>query len=282
MSNPSAFPRLDLSVWQPTRDTLHLYARLLGKIRQALTPPQEKWWHVSLRVDEMGLTTPPIPLPGRAEASFSLQLDLVNHHLVITSPAGEARRAALQNQSPQGLMEYTLSALKTFGAEPDIDQSLFSRAETGPYVPQQARTFQQALSSIHTVFQAFKASLAGKTGPVQLWPHHFDLAFEWFSGREANAPSGAPEGEEGGEEQIGFGFSTGDETVSEAYFYANPWPFQASVVGTPLPDGARWYTESWRGGLLLYHTVAAARDPAGVLSAYLEAVYRNASALMKD
>lgn len=35
------FPPLALADWQETRDTIHQYARVLGKIRQALAPRQK-------------------------------------------------------------------------------------------------------------------------------------------------------------------------------------------------------------------------------------------------
>jgi len=270
------FPHLDLEVWESTRDTIHIYSRLLGKIRQALTPFQEKWWHISLHVAEAGLTTTPIPLPD-GEAHFTLLLNLATHQVVVTSPSGDNQILPLHNQSPQSLMDQTLSAVKAFGVEPEIDQSIFASTEVGPYVPEQAETYLAVLKSVHAVFQQFKATLPGKTSPVQLWPHHFDLSMEWFSGREADVP----EGEEGGDEQIGFGFATGDETVPQAYFYANPWPFPAGLTETALPEEARWHTDSWQGGLLLYNTLSISEEPAALLKAYLEAVHKNATAFMQ-
>ena len=277
MSNRFSFPQLDLTAWQPTRDTLHSYSQLLGKIRRALTPAHEKWWHISLLPTETGLTTTEIPVSEHDEARFVLSLNLVTHHLVITAPNGDEKKVALQNQSSQHLMDFALSTLAGFGAQPQIDQSLFYGSESRPYTLEHAESYLTALRGIHNVFETFRVSLPGKTSPLQLWPHHFDLSLEWFSGRKAQASPG----EEEGDEQIGFGFSTGDEGIPEAYFYANPWPFPAEVVETPLPQGASWYTESWRGSLLRYNTLVESDDSAGRLRAYLNAVYENASSLMK-
>src|SRR5205823_11593193 len=50
-------PELHLSEWRQTKDTLHLYAQIIGKIRLATTPPRNHWWSVPLYVDVRGLTT---------------------------------------------------------------------------------------------------------------------------------------------------------------------------------------------------------------------------------
>ncbi len=44
------FPPLSLADWQSTRDAVQAYARILGKVRQSLTPPQAHWWHTNLSV----------------------------------------------------------------------------------------------------------------------------------------------------------------------------------------------------------------------------------------
>jgi hypothetical protein len=67
------FLSLQLDEWQETRDALQSYARVVGKIRQALTPPQKHWWHVSLRLDGGYFTLcrfDPDRQPGRRFAQF--------------------------------------------------------------------------------------------------------------------------------------------------------------------------------------------------------------------
>ena len=50
-------PELHLADWRPTKDTLHLYAQILGKIRLATTAPRNHWWNAPLYVAVRGLTT---------------------------------------------------------------------------------------------------------------------------------------------------------------------------------------------------------------------------------
>src|SRR5829696_1922681 len=57
LAPPTRLPPLPLDEWRPTKDTLHLYAQVVGKLRLATTPLRNHWWNVSLYVDVRGLTT---------------------------------------------------------------------------------------------------------------------------------------------------------------------------------------------------------------------------------
>jgi hypothetical protein len=65
MTGTTAWPRMDVAGWQDTRDTLHLWTQVVGKVRLALAPPVNHWWHVPLYVNSVGLTTSLMPAGGR-------------------------------------------------------------------------------------------------------------------------------------------------------------------------------------------------------------------------
>lgn len=50
-------PELHIADWRPTKDTLHLYAQIAGKVRLGTPPPRNHCRHVLLYVDVRGLTT---------------------------------------------------------------------------------------------------------------------------------------------------------------------------------------------------------------------------------
>ena len=56
-----SWPPLPYADWEPTKQTLHRYAQMVGKVRMALVPPRNHWWHVTLYVSARGLTTGPMP-----------------------------------------------------------------------------------------------------------------------------------------------------------------------------------------------------------------------------
>jgi len=57
MPDLELWPPLPLREWQDTYRTLHMWTQIAGKIRMALAPPLNHWWHVTLYVNSHGLTT---------------------------------------------------------------------------------------------------------------------------------------------------------------------------------------------------------------------------------
>src|SRR5438552_14426454 len=86
------WPPLAYEDWRETKDTLHMYTQVLGKLRLALSPPEPQWGHVPLYVTARGLTTSPIPVGLR---TIDAELDLLAHELVIRSSDGRVERRAL-------------------------------------------------------------------------------------------------------------------------------------------------------------------------------------------
>lgn len=58
-----AWPELPLDEWRDTHQTLHLWTQIVGKVKLALSKPENHWWHVALSVSSKGLTTGPIRMP---------------------------------------------------------------------------------------------------------------------------------------------------------------------------------------------------------------------------
>jgi hypothetical protein len=241
-------PPLPLASWRNTRDTLHTYVQLVGAIRRALTPPQKHWWHISLRAGACGLTTTPLPA-GRM--TCELMLDFTTHELSVATSRGHWWDTSLEEQSSRDVMEAALAALEQIDVRPDFDDTPFCSDETNPYNAVAVEKYWQALSQIDILLKQFRAGLREETGPVQLWPHHFDHSLVWFSGRRLPGqkdPSWA-------DEQMAFGFSTGDESFADPYFYVTAYPWPDGLLDTTLPEGAHWQQDGWRGALLPYEVV---------------------------
>ena len=67
-----------------------MWLQIVGKVRLALAPPLNHWWHVPLYVTARGLTTSPIPYGDR---EFQVDFDFVEHRLCVT----DADRGALHD-----------------------------------------------------------------------------------------------------------------------------------------------------------------------------------------
>ena len=270
------FPPLTLESWRPTLDTLQNYAKFIGKVRRAFTPRQKHWSHVSLRVDARGVTTTAIPIPPD---TFEMRLELTTHRLVVNTSRGDEWVTPLAGQSPAHFMEAGLAALAGFGIEPDIDQSLFASTNHGAYDTAAVSRFWLTLAQLDAIFKQFRGELRQETGPVQLWPHHFDLAMLWFSGRLV--PGQDPENEEYADEQMNFGFVPGDESIDEPYFYITAYPVPDGFTNTRLTGDAYWLTEGFTGAIMPYAALVDSGNADQKLLDFFRTVQHAGAALMK-
>ena len=55
------WPALPVADWQDTRDTLQLWAQVVGKTKLALAPPLNHWWGITFHLGATGLTTGLMP-----------------------------------------------------------------------------------------------------------------------------------------------------------------------------------------------------------------------------
>ncbi|MDH3310050.1 MAG: DUF5996 family protein [Gammaproteobacteria bacterium] len=272
----NGFLPLALADWRATRDTLHRYTRVLGAVRAALTPKQKHWWHISLRVAPDGLTTTEIPA---GKSRFTLRLDLTAHRLVIQTGHTQPAHIPLGGQSSAKLSAQIMTVLEHLGIKPDIDKAKVGDATPAHYDRVAVERFWRALQRIDATVNRFHEKLGANTSPVQLWPHHFDLAMNWFSGRKV--PGADPADEEAFEEQMNFGFSTGDDSIPDPYFYITAYPLPAELVKTLLPPDASWHTQGWTGAILPYASLTTAERPEEKLLGFLQQVHEAGSRLMK-
>lgn len=269
-------PKLSLADWRTTRDTLHQYARIAGKIRGHYSPRSKHWWHITLGVSARGLTTTPFPVAGQ---SLELTLDLAAHRFTIDSSDGWSAAVPLAGQGAAGLCRQVTSTLLAYGVEVDSNLlATFDDEATLPYDCEAAARFRQTINWADGAFKTFKGGLREETSPVQLFPHHMDLAMNWFSGRRV--PGVDPTDEETADEQMNFGFVTSDGSIAGAYFYATSYPAPKGWTGLTLPRGAYWHTEGWTGAVLPYSVLVESTNPLEQLLDYLRSVHTQGAGLM--
>src|SRR2546421_6383583 len=91
-SDDGAWPSLPLDAWRDTRETLHMWMQVVGKVRLAEAPHVNHWWQVPLYVNARGLTTSPVPHGDRI---FQVDFDFVAHKLLIETNDGDSRTMRL-------------------------------------------------------------------------------------------------------------------------------------------------------------------------------------------
>src|SRR5579864_3210686 len=90
------WPSLPYRDWQPTKDTLHRYAQIVGKVRMALVPFRNHWWHVTLYVSARGMTTGPMPY---GEEDVEIEFDFIEQQLHIRTSEGKTAGFPLRDRT---------------------------------------------------------------------------------------------------------------------------------------------------------------------------------------
>jgi Family of unknown function (DUF5996) len=274
-------PELHLADWRATKDTLHLYCQIVGKIRLASTSARNHWWNVPLYVDVRGLTTRRL---HHDDATFEIDLDFVDHALVIRAADGRTRSFELGDGVTVADFDTRLHALLSeLGVDVEIREEPFGVPMKTPFAQDVVHAswdrgaierFGRILDWSDSVFEEFSGWFNGKTSPVHLFWHSLDLAVTRFSGRPGPAMDADPITREAySHEVISFGFWAGDDTVGDAAYYSYTAPEPAGLREQPLSAGA--WIESGAGSLavLPYETVRSAHDPRATLLAFLQSAY---------
>jgi len=151
--------------------------------------------------------------------------------------------------------------------------------KSGKYDESAAADYWAALKEINRITNNFRSELSGERSPVQLWPHHFDLSMSWFSGRLV--PGKDLNDVESSKGQMIFGFSTGDDIITDAYFYITAYPPPNGLQNLQISEGARWNTDGFQGGLMMNRTFAGADNPEEKLLNYFRTFYKAGAELMR-
>jgi hypothetical protein len=288
MSAP--LPPLPFPEWEPTKDTLHLWVQIVGKIRLRLAPPRNHWWHVPLYLSVRGLTTRRMHAPdGRA---FQIDFDLLDHELAVSLSDGTRRSFALHDKLSVAEFDARLhETLAALGVDVPILEKPFGVPMTTPFPDDRehdsydraaVERFWRILDWSDGVFERFAGWYVGKSSPVHLFWHSFDLAVTRFSGRRAPAmPDADPVTQEAyTHEVVSFGFWAGDANLREPSYYSYTAPEPDGLRSQPLsPRSARWVAQGAGSmALLPYETVRSAPDPERELLGFLESTYRAGAA----
>jgi len=275
-------PELSIDGWRPTKETLHLYAQIVGKIRLASTAPRNHWWHASLYVDVRGLTTGPL---RRGDTTFEIALDLVDHELVAQTIGGETRKFALHDGLTVADFDARLhAALAELGVDVALQEHPFGMDIKTPFYYDTGHAswdraavqrFHHALDWSSSVMEEFSGWFAGKQSPVHLMWQSLDLSVSRFSGRPGIAKASDFVNLEAYRQEVMlFGFSMGNE---HTYPDATYWAFMV-----PAPKGWReaqlGIGDFSKSGLavLPYDSVRTARDPRRMLLEFFQYAYEAA------
>jgi Family of unknown function (DUF5996) len=270
--------------WKQTKQTLHLYAQIVGKVKLATTAPRNHWWNVALHLDARGLTTRRLTRGG---TSFDLSFDFVDHRLVLRTDDGAGSSFPLEDGLSVAAFDASLhELLREHGLDVEIREQPYRIAVETPfpadeehasYQREYVERFWHTLAWVDGVLDEFSGWFCGKQSPVHLFWHGLDLAYSRFSGRRAPLPEDVdPVTREAySHEVVSFGFWAGDDNIPDASFYSYTAPEPPGLRDRALyPADARWL-EQPTGSLALLHydVIRTAPDPRTRLLAFLQSAY---------
>ncbi|WP_421725814.1 DUF5996 family protein [Bauldia sp.] len=277
-------PPLPYDEWVSTKETLHLFCQIIGKIRLKAHPKLNHWWHVTLYPSVRGLTTGRIPY---GNGSFEILLDVIDHRVVITTSDGDLESFDIPGQSVATFYTALIETLHRLGIDVPILAEPYDNKSTVPfgndtehaaYDTDAVHRFWQVISAASTIMEIYRGRFAGKSTPVHLYWHSFDLVLTRFSGRAAPLENARTQSdrEAYSHEVISFGFWPGDDTAPAPAFYSYTYPEPPGLKDAPLkPDRALWVEKN--GGamaILAYDQMRSADNPAQALLDFMDSAYQ--------
>jgi hypothetical protein len=282
MSSGSVFLPLPLEEWEETKETLHRYAQIVGKIRLEYSPFRNHWWHVPLYVTTRGLTTSPIPYRNM---TFEIFFDLIDNRLVVSTSEDGGFAFAMDDLPVAQFYRRLFDGLGSLGIDASIntkpfelddedtlEENTFHCVCDGEYV----RRYWRVLVQVDQIFKEFAGRFNGKTSPVQLYWHSFDLAVTRYSGRRAMEREGADKvtREAYSHEVISFGFWPGDKNVRAPAFYSYTAPEPEGLTEQPLSPGEAFWAPEGGMAIFMYDDLRRTNSPKEALLQFLESAYR--------
>jgi hypothetical protein len=289
-SRRGEWPALRVEEWTATRETLHLWLQIIGKVRLAKAPMVNHWWQTPLYVTPRGLTTTAIP---HGESTFDIEFDFCAHELHVDLEGGDRRTVVLEPKPVAQFHAETFAALGDLG----IDVSIWTQPveleavipferdrQHASYDPDAVQRFWRQLVQADRVFEQFRSGFIGKVSPVHFFWGAMDLAVTRFSGRLApRHPGGAPNvGDwvmvEAYSHQLssaGFWPGGGDEGA----FYAYAYPIPDGFSDQPVRPAEAFYSDVLGEFVLPYEAVRTAADPDATLLEFLQTTYEAAAEL---
>lgn len=280
------WPALPLDEWRETKETLHRWTQIVGKIRMSLTPLINHWWNVPLYVTARGLTTSEIPFGDR---SFDMEFDFCAHVLRIRASDGAEHDIPLGPRSVADLYAEVFSVLASLKVRCEIwpqpveimenaiplDRDEHHRA----YDRDAVERFRRIVALSHDVFTKFRGRFIGKSSPVHFFWGSFDLAVTRFSGRLAPPRPEADSitREAYSHEVSSVGWWPGDTRLPRPSFYSYASPEPAGFRDAPVIPSATYYNEALGGFYLHYDEVRNAADPESALLDYCQSTYEAAA-----
>ncbi|MFJ4651792.1 DUF5996 family protein [Nocardia sp. NPDC088792] len=280
-------PPLPLDAWRPTKETLHRFAQIIGKVALAKGIRRNHWWHMTYRLTARGWTT--LPLGTATDGPvFTCAFDFFDHVLRLSTDRGVQDEIPLQGQSVATFYTEAMRGLRDLGVDvtlphptpfdlPDHGRPFDRDYDHHTYDVAAVHRAFRIQSQVGRILEEFSAGYSGKISSVQLFWHTFDLAVQRFSDRKIDMPGSVDlvTREAYSREVISAGFWFGDDRIPEPTFYSYTAPEPAGLNSEPLrPPAAHWVPSgSGHNAYLAYDTARDSADPVATTLDFFHSAY---------
>jgi hypothetical protein len=224
----------------------------IGSAIQAPQPFQVALAPISLTLillNYRGETIASLPLPGKTMAAG---LDWLKQE--ISKLRAEVSEIVFLDYPPDDFPDHALAHGAAFS---DCNQAALS--ELANYY---ANTYH--------LLQDIIAAIEDATNP-RIWPHHFDLATLVM----------LPEIQNGTPLTVGGGFSPGDTSYNEPYWYVSPYRYPSTTRLPVLAGDGFWRTQHWVGAVLPASRLVEGSADQQQVGAFLNSALSASIALLK-
>jgi hypothetical protein len=219
-----------------------------------------------------------------AGLTFQVDVDLIDHEVVIQTVRGDTRRVALTARPVAEFYADFMSSLAALRIDPGIrpipdevsDPIPFAEDTVhAAYEPEWANRFWRVLSRIDLVLKDHRSRFRGRASPAQFFWGTFDLAYSRFSGRavEPRPGAGLIERKGGDAEQVCAGFWPGHANFPRAAFFSYTYPKPDGIERQMIaPPQAGWSSDLGEFALL-YDDVRSSSSPEEAILQFFESTY---------
>jgi hypothetical protein len=235
------FPKLNEVTFVRTREQFHTVAKIIGKVRETLVTPLAKNDNLWLNVVDKGFAMPEIENMKNIEIGCNIESMKIE-----ISVSGKYDSIDFNGKSLAEIANNLMINLNLLGIEKSIDFSPFISSDKIDVSDNDSSDFLTQLYNFHRLLKEFHSRIReGVKTQVCLWPHHFDNAFIWYSGKKVNEQ----------DEQMGIGVSNGDEMYPLPYIYMTFGPPLRTTNKLEIIDGAILHDSDWTGLILPYEAI---------------------------
>ena len=263
----TVFPELQEQQYIKTRRRIHSVAKLVGRLREALVQPIAKNDNIWLSIVSKGFCTPPMSALNELEIGFNAEILAVE----IADNKNRYGSVTVTGKTLNELCAEVLEELKAdFGVTPHVTAGEFDNERKIEIDPEAAQEFLLQFVNFSELLSSFHKGIPFNDGiksQICLWPHHFDNAFKWFSGRKIDEI----------DEFMGIGVSNGDEMYELPYVYITLYPELRKMNTLDIPEGAHLHDSGWQGLLLTYEAItekSSAEEQAALINNFLDAGFK--------